>query len=257
MKKCCIIGAFGFSDLEHATGGQPVKTRALYDLLEEKYGDERITYIETYQWKKNPIRMLVQLLLSVFSCDVLIMLPAQNGVRVFTRILRKWKRKDARLYYDVIGGWLPEKLLDDHFLLAELKKFDGIWVETYSMEKVLKELGLKNVSIVPNFKRLEILSKEELPDFTKEPLPLCTFSRVMEEKGISEAIEVVTKINAKLGRKVFTLDIFGPVAPEYELKFYDKLKHCSGEVSYKGVVLPEKSVQTVKNYFALLLMISS
>lgn len=49
--KIGIIGAFGFDTLD--TGGQPVKTRALYHGLTERYGRQNIEFVETMGWKKN------------------------------------------------------------------------------------------------------------------------------------------------------------------------------------------------------------
>jgi hypothetical protein len=44
MKKICVVGAFGFSDLKATTGGQPVKTRERYYALKERYGD-RVQFV--------------------------------------------------------------------------------------------------------------------------------------------------------------------------------------------------------------------
>lgn len=44
-----------------------------------------------------------------------------------------------------------------------------------------------------------------------EPLPLCTFSRVMKEKGIEDAVNAVKSVNKYFGRVVYTLDIYGQV----------------------------------------------
>lgn len=251
-KKICVIGAFGFADMAATTGGQHVKSRELYYALKENYGEAAVSYVETYQWKRRPLRMLGALLKYVPRSAAVIMLPAQNGIKIFSWLLLLLKRKKARLYYDVIGGWLPEMASKDAGLLAKLKRFDDIWVEATSMQCQLKDLGVKRVRVIPNFKTLEILPEEQLCHPEQPPYRLCTFSRVMEEKGITDAIEAVHRVNEQLGQKVYTLDVYGPVAPEYQEKFAQLQEQYADVVCYKGVADPQDSVKILKNYFALL-----
>lgn len=248
----CVVGAFGFDDLANTTGGQPVKTRELYSALISKYGAAQVSFVETYRWKRTPVKMLRQLLKNVPRADVLIMLPAHNGLRVFSWLLQVMKKKSAKLFYDVIGGWLPTVAQNDPKLLKDLQKFDGIWVETSSMANTLQELGLTQVTVVPNFKLLEPLKPEELVCDHEMPLRLVTFSRVVEEKGITDAIETVSKVNSRLEKTAYTLDIYGPVAPQYEETFEKLLQKHGNVVTYKGVADPSQSVQILKNYYALL-----
>ena len=111
------------------------------------------------------------------------------------------------MHYVVIGGWLPQLLERNNLLTIKLKKFDGIYVETHFMIKALQKLGLQNIRYLPNFKRLDILKEDQLVYCTSEPYKLCTFSRVIKEKGIEDAINSVKSINDNLGRIVYTLDI--------------------------------------------------
>jgi len=60
---------------------------------------------------------------------------------------------------------------------------DGIFVETASMSEKLIEFGLKNVLVMPNFRQLRIVDINELQDTHALPYKLCTFSRVLKEKG--------------------------------------------------------------------------
>lgn len=41
----------------------------------------------------------------------------------------------------------------------------------------------------------------------------------MKEKGIEDAIDAVKTVNSRLGRTVYTLDIFGQVDKDYEERF--------------------------------------
>ena len=85
-----------------------------------------------------------------------------------------------------------------------------------------------------------------------EPYKLCTFSRVIQEKGIEDAIKSVISVNEQLRRTVYTLDIYGPV-DQNQTEWFDKLQNSFPKyIKYKGVIESSKSVEVLKDYFALL-----
>lgn len=250
MKKIGICGAFGFDTNDN--GGQPVKTREIYYLFRELYGKENLEILETFG-KKKYLNLLIKSFLLVKNCESILMLPANNGLKIFAPLFSflnvVFKKK---LYYSVIGGWLPEFIENKKYLIKSLKTFNGIWVETSTMKDKLEKLGLDNIFVVPNFKDLEILSEEELIVTKNPPYKLCTFSRVMKEKGIEDAIKAVTEINEKSGKIKFELDIYGKIDSGYEEAFSNLQKSFPSYIKYCGMVEPEKSVSVIKDYFALL-----
>ena len=250
MSKFAVIGVFDFKNL--STGGQPVKTRNLYQVLSEKYGTDEVAYIETYGWKKHPFKMINAVRRAVKQSENVIMLPAHNGVKVFAPLLLRYaKGTSVKLFYDVIGGWLPQKTGADKKLAAQLRRFNGIWVETSSMKKALERQGFSNISVIPNFKFITPLTPEELPPLGK-PYRLCTFSRVMREKGIEDAVDAVICANNEIGKQVYTLDIYGPVDAN-QTEWFNKLQTDFPEyIHYRGCADSDKSVEVLKNYFALL-----
>ncbi len=251
--KLCIIGAFGFDMLEKTTGGQPVKTRQLYYALVECYGKNNVSYIETYGWKKHPLKLFKSVLGQAKKCDAMIMLPAHNGLPVFARLLTYCKKRyHTKIFYSVIGGWLPRKTASARKLTKRLKAFNGIWVETNSMKVALNAQTFDNVTVVPNFRKMQILTEDELIYSTEPPFQLCTFSRVMKEKGIETAVEAVKQVNAQLGYTAYTLDIYGQVDAN-QTEWFENLKNSFPPyIRYCGCVAPEKSVETLKGYYALL-----
>ena len=251
MDKCCIIGAFDFTEKD--TGGQPVKTREFYRLLSDQYGKENVFPIETLGWKRNPIKLIGKIFAAAKKCDTMIMLPAHNGVEIFGRILAGYKkRKNKKIYYNVIGGWLAEKLEKEPKLKKVLREFDGIWVETQTMKKKLEAQEFCNISIIPNFKRLTPIGSNEIKNICNPPYKLCTFSRVCERKGIEDAVRAVEGINKEADKTVYTLDIYGQI-DESEVEWWENLKSGLPEyISYKGVADPSKSVEIIRDYFALL-----
>lgn len=251
--KISILGAFGFDRIHETTGGQPVKTRELYYGLCEKYDKKNIFYTDTYLYRKKPIKFIFSLLKTLRKSDILIMLPAQNGLKVFSKIIFLLKPKKCKVFYDVIGGWLPDFILDHKKIIKHLKKMNGIWVEMNSMKIKLEKEGLNNVVTIPNFKTIHLTSMPY--DFSKKEFNFCTFSRVMEEKGIENAMEAVVRLNREFQNNYkIHLDIYGPVDVNYQNRFNELLnqKEISDLVSYKGIVNPNDSVEILKKYYALL-----
>lgn len=182
-----------------------------------------------------------------------IIMPAENGLRIFAPILLIlnviFHRK---LHYVVIGGWLPQFLKNRKCLSFFLKKFDYIYVEANDMKVQLEKKGFNNVFVVPNCKELVILKNEDLVYDETEPYKLCTFSRVMKEKGIEDAVNAVNKINKLENRRVFILDIYGQIDKNQE-EWFEKLQSMFPDfIRYGGLIPYDKSTDVLKNYFALL-----
>ena len=251
MLKIGIIGHYGGQ--KQFLDGQTVKTKILTAELERQFSVEQVFKIDTYGGKKALPKLFFKAISALRKSKNVVILPAHNGVRFFVPILtffnRFYKRK---LFYAVIGGWLPKYLQDKPKLLKKLQKFDGIYVETNTMRVALENIGLKNVKVMPNCKELKILSTDELIYAQTEPYKLCTFSRVMKEKGIEDAINAVKAINEKYGRTVYALDIYGQIDGG-QTEWFEGLKAAFPEyIRYGGLVPFDQSVEVLKNYFALL-----
>lgn len=251
MKIATIIGHFGFG--YECLDGQTVKTKIITSELKREYTEEKIDLFDTHYVKKKPIRSFFAVTKSVRKSDNIIILPAQNGLLYlppFLVFLNFFFRK--KLHYVVIGGWLPTFLQKHRFVANTIKKFDYIYVETNAMKTALDADGFENVLVMPNCKKLNILKEDELVISESEPYRFCTFSRVMKEKGIKEAIDAVKKVNKTFGRTVCSLDIYGQIDPE-EKVWFDELKLTFPEyVRYAGLVPFNQSTAVLKDYFALL-----
>ena len=251
MKKVAICGHFGFG--KTLLNGQTVKTKIVTEALEEKLGSSQIKKIDTHGGKLQIIKSVLSAMGSMFTCRNLVILPAHNGVRVFGPVLALMRGiTKCKLHYAVIGGWLPEMLKGKPSLARALKKFDGIYVETSTLKASMEALGFGNVFQLPNCKKLHILSPEELVYSRTEPFRVCTFSRVLAEKGIEDAADAVININKKYGKSVCALDIYGPVDPSYEERFAELCESWPDAIQYKGCVDFDKSVDVLKDYFLLL-----
>lgn len=88
--KIGILGHFG--DGVSLLNGQTIKTKSLVNGL-ERYTDTEIVRIDTYGWIKKPILLLRLIKRAFIDCDVIIALPAENGLKVFAPLLLHYKKK--------------------------------------------------------------------------------------------------------------------------------------------------------------------
>ena len=251
MKAICIIGHFGFG--KEMLDGQTVKTKTVTAELERQLGADQIVKIDTHGGARVLPRGILQAYKGFRHCKNIIIFPAQNGIRVFAPLCAVLNRHFHRkLHYVVIGGWLAEFLKEHGRLKKALKQFSGIYVETNTMKQALQTSGLANVVLMPNFKDIRVLSESELVYSKGEPYRLCTFSRVTPKKGIEDACRAVMSINSSAGRTVFALDIYGPISKEDGAWFASIRSEFPAYIRYMGAVPYEKSVEVLKDYYALL-----
>ena len=251
MKKIGICGHYG--NKQNLLNGQTIKTKVLTEELINLLGSQDIDTVDTYSWKQAPFSLLFQCFCLLKNCKNIIILPAHKGVRVFVPLfLILNKVFHRKLHYIVIGGWLPSLLSADIKLKKKVAKLDGVYVETRLMADELNQLGLNNVRLLSNFKRLDISSPDEFVVQTKQPYKLCTFSTVIYEKGIEDAIEAVKEVNQAAGKTAYTLDAYGPIAAAYKEKFERIKKELPEYINYKGVIDYKESINILKDYFILL-----
>jgi len=251
MYKVGVCGHFGGNT--NPLDGQTIKTKVLTNELKTILGEQFVQSVDTFGWKNHPFKLLYSCFLLLRNCENVIILPARKGLKVFIPLFSFlnvfYKRK---LHHVVIGGWIQDVLKEKKYLRNMLKRFDGVYLETKSVISILAELGLDNAKYLANFKQLSTLNVSELVYSERLPLKLCTFSRVMKEKGNEDAIEAVIDINKKFGYDVFSLHIYGPVDENYIEKFETMKKMFPACISYKGIVAFNRTTEVVKDYFALL-----
>ena len=252
MMKIGICAHFGFG--KELMNGQTDKSLAVWNALKKEYGEDQIAVLDTHGWQKNPAATLLGCRRLVRQCENILMLPGRNGVKLFPRLFVALNRgKRCRLHYVAIGGWLADWLKKDDSLRQTFTRLDKIYVEGDQLKNSLNKLGFENVILLPNFRNCRILSPEELATQTELPLKLCTFSRIEKAKGVEDAVEVVRRINKKMGKTVYTLDIYGNIEKEYEKRFHELEAGFEPFITYKGFVQgEEKASELLRNYFAML-----
>ena len=250
--KVSVFGHFG--EGEDLLNGQTVKTKTITEELQNQLGREQILKFDTHGGWKVFFKAPHQVFFALRKSNNIIIFPAHNGLRVYAPllILLKIFFGKRKLHYVVIGGWLPGFLSGRRLLSNVLRRFDGIYTETENMKKALEKMGFKNTVVMPNCKKLAVLDEKELVYPNGTPLKLCTFSRVMKEKGIEDAVCAVIQANELLGYTAFALDIYGQIDANQTEWFENLQNNFPKYVSYGGKVPFDKSVDILKNYFALL-----
>lgn len=250
MFKVTVVGHYGGGF--NYNDGQTIKTKNITNELIKRYGRISINTIDSHGRLKSLIKAPIVIKKAVKNSANVIMLPAHRGLKVYGPLMVIYKQyyKSCNIIYIVVGGWLPNYLERNWFLRKCLKKFDKIFVETNTMKSAMNTLGFENVDILPNFKSYDTYYSNNKPH--SEPFHLCTFSRVLKEKGIGDAVAVVNRINKEHGRIVYKLDIYGPIDPT-EKDWFEEVKKQFGEaIQYKGSASPERCRDILKQYFALL-----
>lgn len=252
MRKVTIIGHFAHG-IEYLDG-QTIKTKVIAEELRRQLSSDEVGKIDTHGGIKTLLKAPFQIFFVLRKSKNVIILPAHNGVRVYAPllVLERHLFRNRKLHYVVIGGWLP-KFLEKHKITRKsLKAFNTIYVETNTMKRALKKQNFTNVRVMPNCKKLKILSERDWVYPNTEPYKVCTFSRVMKEKGIEDAINAVQVINNKAGRRVYELDIYGPIDSSQVEWFKNVQAALPSYVKYKGSVPPDRSVEVLKDYFLLI-----
>ncbi len=248
--KIAIIGHFGGT--LSFTDGQTVKTKILYDEL-SKSTNWKIIKVDTFYKKTKPGKLLFQTISCLLTTRDIIVLLSGNGMNFYFPLLYfSTKLFGLRVYHDVIGGNLDKYIIKNPKYLKYLNSFEYNWVETQMLKRNIEKLGVNNCEVIPNFKRLRIVSPNDIYKDSIETFRFCTFSRVLKEKGIEDAINAVENINRVSGRIVCTLDIYGLIDSSYKSAFEEILMSTTQAISYKGIVSYERSVEVLKVYDALL-----
>lgn len=251
MKKIGICGHF--NNGSKATGGQTIKTRIISETLDEFYGQEKVLKLDTKDWRKNKVKFLFRCINIAIHTENIIILPAQNGVKVliplFVILSKIFNRK---LHYIVVGAWLPSLLENYKWLIRPTKSISYIYAETNTLINKLYKLGINsNTHWMPNFKKIQPISIKKEEEFEK-PYQLCIVSRINYEKGIESAISVVERLNKEKDDNIVELDIYGPIQDDYKDRFNQLLSQCGESIRYKGIIDYNNTTEIIKSYYLLL-----
>lgn len=246
-----IIGHFGGNEI--FTDGQTVKVLSIYSALDQYAHQYKIDKVDTYYVNRKPSKLIIDFLKCLCLDKKIIFFPAFRGRTVLFKLLYYVSIVFKRgVYHCCIAGSLDEEIAQHPEWIRYLNQFRANWMESPQQVEVLKKIGIKNVSYMPNFKQLSSISKELINSMKYErPYRFCTFSRVEPMKGIEDALQAIRNVNCQRPNSAI-LDVYGPIQPGEEDWFNELSANYKEELNYKGVVDPMRSVEVLKDYLALL-----
>ena len=242
----CMIGHFAWKSNDMI--GAVVKARSIFDqLLLEFEGSKKIACVDIYNWRKNKLIVLLKIVFAfIKNKNILLVISETSGPLVSLFRLLKLIR-NTNILYCVVGGEIDNSLKKDPKRIKKLNCINHFFVETEQCVSSLARMGIKNVSILRNFKNISPIAEKKT--YNNTVYKFCTFSRVTEEKGIPDAMDAIS--NLKLLGYPVELDIYGEINPKYKDSFFASLKVKNG-CFYKGLVPYTSSVKTISNYFCLI-----
>lgn len=251
-QRIAVVGHYGASaDL---TDGQTVKVRSLVSALRTYEPDLELRIADTYYLMNGKIILFCwKLLMCLLTCKHIIFFPAARGRQyMFSFFYYLSKIFDIKCYHNCIAGSLDVEILEHKCWVKYLNEFEYNWMESPAQVQKLQTMGIINAEFLPNFKNLTpvILSQ----DICKTPIGeyrFCIFSRILAMKGIEDALDAIRYLRETRGVDAY-LDIYGPVECGEESWFETLTLKYRDFMSYKGIVPYDKSVEVIKEYFALL-----
>lgn len=246
-KYVLVVGNLGYSS--NKIDGQTIKTRNLV-LLFKKKSDLIIIEFDTdsIQFNKFSIFRLIGKLLTYRQ---VFYLPAHRNLKLFFPIVYLLSTiRRGRLFYVVIGGWLPEFLKNKPIHRWMLGRIKRVYCETKSMKSKLENwYSFQNVKVMPNFR---VHSFEASLSQPKIPLKVVFMSRITLEKGL-DVIYRFLKFNQECKQPMkINFTFIGPIAEKDKL-FFENLLGSFLNVNYLGVLDPEKVHLTLNKYDVLVL----
>lgn len=252
MKKILVIGAFGYSNSQ--LDGQTIKTRSVYQLLEQRHEGTH-AYVDTLELRKKPWLGFL-MLYHLITCHTLIILPCLNNLTVLFPVFYYMSKVFC---FDIIsiciGGWQVEYFMGSEkfgFHPKQMKQSKRIKAFLPEMNMVNDELigrcGFKNSEVFPNFREF---SRVNQIISSVGGLRLVFMARITKLKGYDVIFDSLDFIRRNCpGCKV---DFWGWTCKEDNDDFLNKVEANKDIVEYRGLLAPERIHSTLSNYDVMLL----
>ncbi|MDD2961544.1 MAG: glycosyltransferase family 4 protein [Muribaculaceae bacterium] len=249
MGKKYTVGTCGYyGDENTIQNGQTIKTVNVTFAIKEYFGQDKVRIVDYTQVRKRPFSVLCGFVSLFIQCKNIVLFPDQNAYKAIIPlavVLSSISRN--RVFYLVVGGWLPDDLKANRWLLPFVKKNDFIFAETTQLKNKLKELSINNVEILTNFRIVEIDEKRYNSRNFTPPYKICFISRVTAKKGVTELVNVINEINSN--KILFELDIYGGIDSEYLEEFHSLGIERNEYINYKGELEAAKVIDIMSNYY--------
>ncbi len=239
---------FGFMPKsEHVIGGGEVKTKTVLKALEKSNKFERIIAVDTSNWKKNIMSLAFKLLIGMIKTKYIIIVQSTSAflsILPILNIMSKFFKNE--IHFIPVGNCLISNF-DKISKIKQINKIKGVYVQSESIKTKLDTIGVRSVHVMHNFK---YINSYLVPYQSELPLKFVYLSRISEEKGIFECLDVFKKINHNSKRGKCVLDIYGIIDEKIAVQF-EEIVNNSDIFSYRGIIKPEESSTIIRKYFML------
>jgi glycosyltransferase involved in cell wall biosynthesis len=249
-KRVLFIGALPTVKAHH--DGERNKSGACLEsfLLHKEYAVDVIDYSKNKYLQS--LKLIIKVALRKYS-SIFLIKPVGGGsfaLHLIFTFANKANRKNVT-YYCVGNGfeWMGERDSYKKYLSAFVK-CKNIIIESPMVSRQFEERGLHPNLVFPVVKKGYDLPVLEKVYSGEEPLDIIFFSRVIEQKGVLDAIDVILKINREHGKTLFTFDISGairdtPEGKKFLSQILDTIKGYP-EIKYIGTTISSDSVESYK-----------
>lgn len=243
MKKILLASSTSYK--RNRLDGVTIKCRMLEKYLKNQT-DINLISVDTDNYSRNFFSITIKILKNLKKADCIVICSSSPGAAKLLKFLRIIHYKKD-IYYFVAGGIIGNKIAEGKYDIRNYKNLTKIYVESVALKNQLNELGLNNIEQMNNFRYIESFNNNYLK--TNE-FKFVFWARVIKEKGIEDAIEVVNRLNENTANHVI-LDIYG----QCEETYLNKIKSLeNNNIHYQGSITPNgiKEYETLSKYDVLL-----
>ena len=183
-------------------------------------------FLKMFSHSENVISLGIEYSNIVFAFSLIIMLNVG-----FEKIFQSVGKMKVTMF-SMMAGSITNIILDP-ILIFGIGPFPRMEIKGAAIATSASILISMSVSLYHFIKGKATIKvkKENLKMKFSKPYHICTFSRVMKEKGIENIVNVVKKINKK--EVLYTLDIYGPVDNKYRDDFEKLQNSFPNYIKYK------------------------
>jgi glycosyltransferase involved in cell wall biosynthesis len=241
-----VLGNFGYKTGQ--LDGQTVKTRNVFSLFNKKFPGQ-INFFDTDSLKHHKSNIF-NMLWMVIHHNRIIYMPAHSNLNYFFPLLFILSKVfKFKIFYFVIGGWLPEYIRNKKIHIKFLKRLTAIFCETNNMlTKLVTLYGFTNVILIPNF-RLSCFKPEI--KLNSDTLKLVFMSRIMLQKGVDLILRFAEYLNRIEYKNKIIIDFYGPTN-EYERENFENDISGYSFMAYRGIIQPEDISSKLSCYDCML-----
>lgn len=234
-----ILYISGLNKKRRKYDGERIKNTLIFKSLIKKYD---VTLINLSSLKLfRTIKIFICALFEKRKYDFAIISKDPHGANIIHKVLKLARFPSNKIIYFEIGPFLFDRINNGSIKLETFISDRLIVVETPSMKTELESLGFKNVDVFPNFKPIVNIDYV-IKKYPVNTLRLVFLSRIEDEKGLYDLIDVLSVINSKSVK--YRLDIYGRIQSNEDKQRLETYLKKYSFIQYKG----KMDVGSVKSY---------